>query len=158
MDKEINVEELSGIVVDSAYRLHLELGPGLLESVYEMVLARVLVERGLQVDRQKAIVFECHGMRFDDGLRVDLLVNQSLIVEVKSVENIAPVHSKQLLTYLRLTKLPIGLLINFGSSTFKEGCKRIVNNHQDFSSSRLRVRQGSGVAREAAKCAKEEES
>jgi len=141
VDAAMNIEELSGVVVDSAYRLHLELGPGLLESVYEIVLARVLAERGLQVERQKTIVFECHGIRFEDGFRADLLVNQCLIVEVKSVENLAPVHCKQLLTYLRLTKLPVGLLINFGSPTFKEGCKRIVNNHQDFAMSRLRVRE-----------------
>lgn len=135
----MKVEEISAIVVDSAYHLHVDLGPGLLESVYETVLARVLTERGLRVERQKGVVFEYQGMRFDDGLRVDLLVNESLIVELKSVETLAPVHGKQLLTYLRLMNLPLGLLINFGAATFKQGCKRIVNNHQDFAPSRLRV-------------------
>ena len=144
----MNVEEISAVVVDSAYHLHVDLGPGLLESVYESVLARILTERGLRVERQKVVVFEYHGMRFDDGLRVDLMINDRLIVELKSVEILAPVHGKQLLTYLRLLQLPIGLLINFGAATFKEGCKRIVNNHHDFASSRLRVRdKGSGTRR-----------
>jgi iron complex transport system substrate-binding protein len=121
-------EELSAIVVDCAYHLHVDLGPGLLESVYEAVLARLLTERGLRVERQKPIAFEYQGIRFDDGLRVDLLVDNRLIVELKSVETLAPVHGKQLLTYLRLLQLPLGLLINFGAATFKEGCRRIVNN------------------------------
>ena len=140
----LNVEELSTIVVDSAYRLHVGLGPGLLESVYEAVLVRVLQERGLVVERQKVVSFEVHGMRFDEGLRVDLMVNNLLVIELKSVETVAPVHSKQLLTYLRLLNRPLGLLINFGAATFKEGVKRISNNHQDFASSRLRVNQKAG--------------
>ncbi len=139
--KELDVEELAAVVVDAAFHIHKELGPGLLESVYEAVLARALEMRGLMVDRQKALVFEYDGMRFEDGLRVDLLVNKLLVVELKSVETLAPVHPKQLLTYLRLLHLPVGLLINFGSEIFKEGCKRIVNNHQSFASSRLRVNQ-----------------
>jgi iron complex transport system substrate-binding protein len=137
----MNVEEISAIVVDSAYHLHVDLGPGLLESVYETVLDRILTERGLKVERQKAVVFEYHGIRFDDGLRVDLLIDGRFVVELKSVENLAPVHGKQLLTYLRLLHLPLGLLINFGAATFKEGCKRIVNDHHDFASSRLRLRE-----------------
>lgn len=144
-EEESGVEALSAIVVDAAYHLHVDLGPGLLESVYEAVLARILTERGLRVERQRAVTFEYHGIRFDDGLRVDLLVNEMLVVELKSVEKLAPVHSKQLLTYLRLLNLPLGLLINFGAPTFKEGCKRIVNNHQDTASSRLMINQaGSG--------------
>ena len=136
---ELNVGELSAIVIDSTYHLHVGLGPGLLESVYEAVLARVLQERGLVVERQKVVSFEVLGMRFDDGLRVDLMVNDLLVIDLKSVETLAPVHSKQLLTYLRLLNRPLGLLINFGAVTFKEGVKRISNNHQDFASSRLRV-------------------
>ena len=135
----MNVEELSAVVVDCAYHLHVDLGPGLLESVYEAVLARVLMEQGLRVERQKVVAFEYHGILFNEGLRVDLLIDDQLIVELKSVEALAPVHSKQLLTYLRLLRLPLGLLINFGAPTFKEGCKRIVNHHTDFASSRLRV-------------------
>ena len=141
MEEERNIEELSAIVVDTAYHLHRDLGPGLLESVYETVLARMLLDRGLKVERQRIVSFEYQGIRFDDGLRIDLLVQNRLVVELKSVEVLAPVHSKQLLTYLRLMQLPLGLLINFGAATFKEGCRRIVNNHHDFASSRLRVRE-----------------
>jgi iron complex transport system substrate-binding protein len=144
---ERNLEELTAIVVDTAYHLHVDLGPGLLESVYEAVMAKLLRERGLKVERQKSVMFEYHDMIFDEGLRIDLLVNDRLVVELKSVEAFAPVHAKQVLTYLRLLHLPIGLLINFGSASFKEGCKRIVNNHQDFASSRLRVNQGENLAR-----------
>lgn len=139
--EELNLEELSAVVVDAAFHLHQGLGPGLLESVYEAVLAQSLIRRGLLVERQKSVSFEFDGIRFDDGLRIDLLVNGQLVVELKSVENLAPVHSKQVLTYLRLINQPLGLLINFGCATFKEGCKRIVNNHTAFSSSRLRVNQ-----------------
>ncbi len=140
---EPNIEELSTIVVDAAYHIHKELGPGLLESVYEIVLSKSLEKRGLHVERQKNVSFEYDGMFFDEGLRVDLLVNGTLVLELKSVENIAPVHHKQLLTYLRLLHLPLGLLINFGAATFKDGVKRIVNNHTSFASSRLRVNQDS---------------
>lgn len=141
MKVEMNIEELSAAVVDAAFHLHQSLGPGLLESVYECVLAKSLERRGLLVERQKIVSFEFDGMHFDDGLRIDLLVNGLLVVELKSVENLAPVHSKQVLTYLRLMHLPLGLLINFGCATFKEGCKRIVNQHTAFASSRLRVNQ-----------------
>jgi iron complex transport system substrate-binding protein len=132
----MNIEELSTIVVDTAFHLHRDLGPGLLESVYESIFARMLESRGLRVERQKPLAFDFQGMHFDDGLRVDLLVNDTLVVELKSVENFAPVHAKQLLTYLRLLKLPLGLLINFGAATFKEGCKRVVNNHKNYAASR----------------------
>jgi len=144
----MNVEEVSAIVVDAAFHLHRELGPGLLESVYEAVLARMLERRGLRIERQKIVAFDFDGMHFDEGLRVDLLVDGCLVVELKSVEILAPVHAKQLLTYLRLLHLPIGLLINFGAATFKEGVKRVVNNHKDFASSRLRVNQDLTRSRE----------
>jgi iron complex transport system substrate-binding protein len=136
-----NLEEISAVVVDAAYHLHRDLGPGLLESVYEAVLAGVLSERGLSVVRQKSVPVKFNGMAFDEGFRVDLLVAEALVVELKSVENLAPVHHKQLLTYLRLMRLPVGLLINFGAATFKDGVRRIVNDHHDFASSRLRVNQ-----------------
>ena len=135
----MDAEGLSTVVVDAAFHLHNELGPGLLESVYESVLARSLERRGLLAERQKVVAFDFDGMRFDEGLRVDLLVNGALVIELKSVETLAPIHHKQLLTYLRLLKQPLGLLINFGAPTFKEGIKRIVNNHTHFASSRLRV-------------------
>jgi len=137
--ERMNPEEASAVVVDTAFHLHRDLGPGLLESVYEAVLARMLEKQGVRVERQKTVTFDFDGIRFDEGLRVDLLVADCLIVELKSVENLAPVHAKQLLTYLRLLNLPLGLLINFGAATFKEGVKRIVNGHCDFGSSNLRV-------------------
>lgn len=132
----MNAEQLSTEIVDAAYRLHRDLGPGLLESVYEAVLAGMLTRRGLQVERQKVVPFEFDGMHFDEGLRVDLLVDGTVIVELKSVERLSPVHTKQVLTYLRLM---LGLLINFGAPTFKEGIRRVVNDHRDIASSRLRV-------------------
>ncbi len=135
----MNVEEVSAVVIDSGFQLHRGLGPGLLESVYEVVLARMLEKRGLRVERQKTMPFEFEGMRFDTGLRVDLIVEDCLLVELKSVEKLAPVHAKQLITYLRLLDLPLGILINFGAPTFKQGVRRIANNHHDFASSRLRV-------------------
>ena len=135
-----NLEELSAIVVDCAYKLHVEAGPGLLESVYEVVLAKMLEERGLKVKRQVPVPIHLMNMTFDEGFRADILVEDVLLIELKSVEHLAPVHSKQTLTYLRLMNLRLGLLINYGAATFKEGVKRIVNHHQDFAASRLRVR------------------
>jgi iron complex transport system substrate-binding protein len=131
------------VVVDTAFHLHKNLGPGLLESVYEAILAKQLQDRGLRVARQLPVPIEFEGLSLDEGFRADLVINERLVIELKSVEYIAPVHPKQLLTYLRLMRLPLGLLINFGSATFKEGIKRIVNNHHDFAASRLRVSQKS---------------
>ena len=132
-------EEISGIVVDCAFRLHNELGPGLLESVYEVLLAKMLHEKGFHIERQKPVPIVFEGLKFDEGFRADLLVDDLLLVELKSVENLSPVHSKQVLTYLRLLNKPLGLLINFGANTFKEGVKRIVNGPQSFTTSCLRV-------------------
>jgi GxxExxY protein len=137
----VDAEDVSAMVVDTAFRLHRGLGPGLLESVYEALLAGMLERRGLRVERQKVVAFEFEGVHFDEGLRLDLLVESVLVVELKSVERNSPIHAKQLLTYLRLLNLPIGLLINFGASTFKEGVRRIVNGTLDHRSSRLRVNQ-----------------
>ena len=135
------IESLATIVVDAAYHLHKDLGPGLFESVYEAVLARMLEERGLRVKRQRPVTFEYEGMVFDEGLKVDLLVEECLVLELKSVEVLLPVHSKQLLTYIRLLDLPLGLLFNFGAATFREGVKRVVNNHRGLGKSPLRVNQ-----------------
>jgi len=137
----MEIEEIAREAVDCGYKLHKGLGPGLLESVYEAVLAKLLTERGLLVERQKSIPIVFEGLQFDEGFRSDLLVEGKLLIELKSVENLAPVHSKQTLTYLRLLGLPLGFLMNFGAPTFKDGIKRIVNNHLDFASSRLRVHQ-----------------
>jgi iron complex transport system substrate-binding protein len=111
----------------------------LLESVYEVVLARSLERRGYKVERQKTIRFEYDGMIFEEGFRVDLFVEDRVVVELKSVEKLAPVHGKQLLTYLRLMRLPVGLLINFGGNTLKEGLHRVVNNLPSSASPELRV-------------------
>jgi len=132
-----DIDAISGDVVDVALRLHRDLGPGLLESVYETILAAKLVAMGYEVARQVAIDIEFEDLRFDAAFRVDLLVDQRLIVEIKSVERLTIVHAKQLLTYLRLTKQPVGLLINFGGATLKEGVRRLVNNHSPSASPRL---------------------
>lgn len=137
----LDIEDVARIAVDCGLRIHRDLGPGLLESVYEVVLANALERNGLSVERQKPISFRYADVVFNEGFRADLLVEARLIIEVKSVERLAPVHGKQLLTYLRLAAQPLGLLMNFGAETFKDGCKRVVNNHTDFASSRLRVHQ-----------------
>jgi len=136
-----DIEEVAAIVVDVALQLHRDLGPGLLESVYEAVLAKMLEQRDLLVERQKPVPIRYQGIELDEGFRLDLLVDGQLIVELKSVENIHPVHPKQLLTYLRLMNLPLGLLINFGAPLLKDGLQRVVNKHTNFASSRLRVHQ-----------------
>jgi iron complex transport system substrate-binding protein len=121
---------ITGEIVDAAYGIHRRLGPGLLESVYEALLARILTERGLAVERQKPVPFEFEGLRLDEGFRVDLLVEERVVVELKSAERTNPVHAKQVLTYLRLMNLPVGLLINFGAPTLKEGLKRVINGYE----------------------------
>lgn len=138
----MELDDITGAIVDAAMKIHIDLGPGLLESVYEMVLAKELQRRGLVVERQKPVTFQYDGILFDEGFRTDLLVEACVVVELKSVEKLTPVHSKQLLTYLRLMNLQVGLLINFGGATLKEGLHRIVNNLPSSASPRLRVNQG----------------
>ena len=123
--------EIAKLIVDAAYHIHVKLGPGLLESVYETVLAYELMNRGLSVKRQQPIVFAYDGIQFDEGFRADLLVGELVIVELKSVEVIHPVHKKQLLTYLRLADRRLGLLINFGEALIKDGITRIANKMPD---------------------------
>jgi len=135
------LDDITGNVVDAAVRLHKALGPGLLESVYEIVLARVLERRGFRAARQQPISFEYDAMEFRDALRVDLLVESQVVVEIKSVERSLPVHRMQVLTYLRLLNLPVGLLINFGAPTLKQGLQRIVNRLEPSASRYLRVNQ-----------------
>ena len=119
--------EVSKIIVHAAFDLHTELGPGLLETVYEVLLAHKLREAGLQVERQVPIPIQYHGVTFDEGFRADLVVEGIVIVELKSVETLLRVHGKQLLTQLRLSGRRLGLLINFGAEHLKEGMKRVVN-------------------------------
>jgi iron complex transport system substrate-binding protein len=120
--------DISGEVVDASYRIHRDLGPGLLEGVYEVVLAKALEQRGLRVERQKPVPIEYAGLQFEEGFRADLVVEGCVVVELKSVEHLLPVHSKKLLTYLRLMNLNVGLLINFGAPMLKSGIKRVVRD------------------------------
>jgi GxxExxY protein len=111
----------------------------LLESVYETVLASKLASLGYEVERQRSVSIDFEGLHFDAAFRIDLIIGNRLLVEIKSVERLNAAHAKQLLTYLRLTKQPLGLLINFGGETLKEGLRRIVNGYTPFAPSRLRV-------------------
>ena len=135
----MELDDITGVIVDASLRIHRDLGPGLLESVYEALLAGALQRRGLVVERQIPLRFEYDGIAFDEGFRADLLVEHRVIVELKSVERLAPVHGRQLLTYLRLANLQVGLLVNFGSATLKEGLHRVVNDLPPSASPRLRV-------------------
>ncbi len=147
-----DIDEITGEIVDAALKVHRLLGPGLLESVYEIVLARELERRGLRVERQADASFDFDGMHFDEGFRVNLLVEGAVIVELKSVEKLAAVHPKQVLTYLRLLKLPVGLLINFGGATLKGNVHRIANGYAPppSASPRLRVNGPNAISRGAA--------
>jgi len=124
----MNENDLSRVIVDAAYKIHTTLGPGLLESVYEAVLAYELGSRGLQIVRQQAIPVVYDEVKLEVGFRADIIVNGKVVIEVKSVEAISPVHAKQLRTYLRLMDLKLGLLINFNVNLIKDGITRVVNN------------------------------
>jgi GxxExxY protein len=135
----VGIEALARIAVDCGFKVHERLGPGLLESVYEAVLAQSLALRGLAVERQKPIPIDLDGLTIDEGFRADLLIEGRLLIELKSVERLAPVHGKQVLTYLRLMDLPLGLLMNFGAGTFREGIKRVANNYDGPDPARLGI-------------------
>lgn len=120
--------EISAIVVDVCYRIHVKLGPGLLESVYEAILYYELTQRGLNIERQKPMPVIWNGVKLDIGFRADLIVENKVILEIKSVEQITEVHGKQVLTYLKITKMKLGLLINFNVPIIKLGIKRVVCN------------------------------
>lgn len=123
----MNENEIAKRILDAAFVAHTKLGPGLLESVYEVVLAHELRKAGLRVERQKPMPITYDGILFEEGYRADLLVESKVIVELKSVAAISAVHSKQVLTQLRLSGLKLGLLINFGETHLKNGIKRIIN-------------------------------
>ena len=125
--KNLTENELARDIVDAAFHIHKNLGPGLLESVYEVILAHELEKRGLGVARQQPVPITYGGYKFDEGFRADLIVEAQVIIELKSVEQLAPVHKKQLLTYLRLADKRLGLLINFGAAVIKDGICRVVN-------------------------------
>ncbi len=120
--------EITGAIVDAAFHIHRELGPGLLESAYEIILAHELNHRGLHVDVQQLVPIRYHGVELESAFRADLIVEGRVCVKLKSVEKLVPVHSKQLLTYLRLLDFRLGLLINFGAALFKDGIVRIINS------------------------------
>lgn len=119
--------EIATIVVDIAYRIHTNLGPGLLESVYEEIFVHEIRNEGLTFRRQVEVPVKYDGVEFGNGFRLDLLINESVIVELKSVEQVLPVHKKQLLTYLKLTDKRLGFLINFNEALIKNGITRVVN-------------------------------
>jgi len=123
----MNENEIGTIVLDVAFDLHKKLGSGLLESVYEAVLAKLLAKKGLYVQRQVSIPIEYEGEHFDEGFRVDLFVEGKVIIELKSVEKITPAHKKQILTYLKLTNTKLGYILNFGAEVMKDGIFRIIN-------------------------------
>ena len=125
----MGIEDIAKIAVDCGFRLHKELGPGLLESVYEVLLAESLRESGVFVERQVPVPIRYKGVVVDNAFRVDLLIERTLVLELKSTERDSALYPKQLLTYLRLMELPLGLLMNFGQETFKQGVQRVVNNH-----------------------------
>lgn len=131
MSRSADIEALARIAVNSGYQLHRELGPGLLESVYEVLLAESLKAEGLQVKRQVVVPIRFRGIVVDKALKADLLVEDNLLIELKSVERNSAVFGKQVLTYLKLLEMLLGLLMNFGLATFKEGVQRIANKYDE---------------------------
>ena len=125
--------EISKVIVDSALTVHRELGPALLESVYEVALAHELKQRGLDVQRQIPVTIKYRGIVFDEAFRADIVVDKKVIVELKSVEQISEAHKKQVQTYLRLTGCKLGFLLNFGEALMKRGVTRVVNGLKDDS-------------------------
>lgn len=128
MQGKQDIEALIQLTFDVGMAIHQDVGPGLIESVYERVLADRLQQLGVKVDRQKPVHVDIYGKRYDDAFRYDLLLDEILLVEVKSIEKLGPIHSKQVLTYIRLMNLRYGLLLNFGSEVFRQGMRRIVND------------------------------
>ena len=123
------LEDIAKISVDCGFHLHRDIGPGLFESVYEILLFESLKEKGLSVERQKIIPITFKGRVLEEAFRADLVVENQILIELKSTERYVPVHAKQVITYLRLMDLPLGFLMNFGAATFKEGVKRLANNY-----------------------------
>ncbi|MDF8333410.1 GxxExxY protein [Novosphingobium cyanobacteriorum] len=123
------IDALTAAVIDEAIRIHRELGPGLFESVYESILAGRLDALGMRIERQLTLPVEFDGKRFDAAFRVDMRVEGCLVLEIKAVDQLSKAHERQLITYLRLMKQPVGLLLNFSGATMKEGIRRMVNNY-----------------------------
>lgn len=129
MLRDDELERLAREVVDCGFRLHADLGPGLLESVYELLLVEAFKERAISCRRQVPVPIRYKGVVIENAFKIDLLVEERLVIELKSTEQHAPVHAKQLTTYLRLMDLPLGILMNFGQATFKAGVRRIANDY-----------------------------
>ncbi|MDX1774838.1 GxxExxY protein [Oceanihabitans sediminis] len=127
----MEINAITGKIIDTAFKLHSALGPGLLENVYEKCLEMDLREAGLEVESQVGVPLKYKNFAFDIGYRLDLLVEKTVIIEVKSVEILAPVHYSQLITYLKLYNKPVGLLMNFNSKYLKDGLHRLVNNFKE---------------------------
>jgi iron complex transport system substrate-binding protein len=130
MHSRSDIEALIQLAFDVGLEIHQDIGPGLIESVYERVMADRLSHHGVKVDRQQPVHVDIYGKRYDDAFRYDLLLNGVLLIEIKSLEKLGPVHRKQVLTYLRLMNLPVGLLLNFGCAMFKDGMQRISNDRK----------------------------
>ena len=129
MDEREELDSITKQVIGGAIDVHRALGPGLLESVYETCLASELIDRGIRVERQKGLPVTYKELTLESGYRLDLLVNGKVIVEIKAVEQLSPLHKSQLLTYLKLSGLRVGLLINFNVTELRKGVQRIVNNY-----------------------------
>jgi len=125
-----DLEELAALTIECGFQIHRDLGPGLLESCYELLLAARLARAGLAVERQRSVDIKYKGISVRDAFRADLLIERRLVVEVKAIERLAAVHSRQVLTYLKLLNLPLGLVMNFGGATFHQGLKRVANNYR----------------------------
>ncbi len=124
--RRVETNEITALIVEAAYRIHQKVGPGLFESVYEVVLANALSKQGLKISRQVIIPIRIDDLQFDEGFRADLVVENQVIIEIKSIERLAPVHKKQVLTYLKLSGIHVGLLINFGGELLKGNIERLV--------------------------------
>lgn len=129
MSGQTDLERMARVAVNCGYRIHTDLGPGLLESAYEALMEEALKQAGLEVRRQVPVTMNYKGVLVENAFKVDLLVEDQLVLELKSIERLAPVRGKQILTYLRLMNLQLGLLMNFGQATFKDGLKRVANDY-----------------------------
>ena len=140
--QSLSENEIGTTLLEAAIHIHRELGPGLLETVYEVILARELSDRGLRVQRQVPVPIVFKGIRFDEGFRADIIIENKVLLELKSVERIVPAHKKQVQTYLRLTGLKLGYLLNFGEAVLKSGITRCVNGLEEYTPQRLCVSAG----------------
>ena len=131
MEEKERLDKISDGIIGAAIEVHRELGPGLLESAYEACLAFELIDRGMRIEQQKSLPVTYRGIQLDAGYRLDLLVEDAIIVEIKALDQLAPIHQAQLLSYLKLSGCHVGLLINFNVKVLKQGIKRVVNNYPE---------------------------